>query len=205
MIQNYIFGYGSLINPESRAKTGESGIAIPVRLWGVQRAWNLVAHAFQLTGVGATYKPSSYANGVIIPVSESELPKFDEREVRHGYKRVPVNRGNITMLVDGAVSSGNIWVYVTDSPGRPTEAAPIAQSYVDVVLSGCLSVDLQNHDIDNNFVREFVSTTEGWNSPWVNDRNQPRYPRPVDYSTAPINKIDRLLEGLVTDAFRQRK
>ena len=198
MIENYIFGYGSLISDESRAKTGESGRAIPARVKGIQRAWNLVAPAFKLTGVGATHKPNSYTNGVIIYVPESELPKFDEREIKYGYKRIPVDQNDITMLIDGAVPNDNIWVYVTDNPGKPTETEPIAQSYVDVIMSGCL-------DIGEEFARELVSTTEGWNSPWVNDRNQPRYPRPVDYSTAPINKIDRLLEGLVTDAFRQRK
>jgi hypothetical protein len=38
MTQNHVFGYGSLINSESRAKTGKSGIAIPVRVWGIKRA-----------------------------------------------------------------------------------------------------------------------------------------------------------------------
>jgi hypothetical protein len=38
----YIFGYGSLINPDSRARTGLSGEAIPVEVTGLERRWNFV-------------------------------------------------------------------------------------------------------------------------------------------------------------------
>jgi hypothetical protein len=38
----YVFGYGSLINPESRAKTGSTGEAIPVEVTGLERRWNFV-------------------------------------------------------------------------------------------------------------------------------------------------------------------
>ena len=39
----YIFGYGSLINPDSRAKTGVSGEAIPVEVTGLERRWRSVS------------------------------------------------------------------------------------------------------------------------------------------------------------------
>jgi len=38
----YIFGYGSLINPDSRARTGVSGEAIPVEVTGLERRWRSV-------------------------------------------------------------------------------------------------------------------------------------------------------------------
>src|SRR5262245_2339508 len=38
----YVFGYGSLINPDSRARTGLSGEAIPVEVTGLERRWNFV-------------------------------------------------------------------------------------------------------------------------------------------------------------------
>jgi len=38
----YIFGYGSLINPDSRARTGVSGEAIPVEVTGLERRWSFV-------------------------------------------------------------------------------------------------------------------------------------------------------------------
>jgi cation transport regulator ChaC len=38
----YIFGYGSLINPDSRARTGVSGEAIPVEVTGLERRWSSV-------------------------------------------------------------------------------------------------------------------------------------------------------------------
>jgi len=38
----YVFGYGSLINPDSRARTGVSGEAIPVEVTGLERRWSFV-------------------------------------------------------------------------------------------------------------------------------------------------------------------
>ena len=42
MTIDYVFGYGSLINPESRARTASSGQAIPIEVRGYQRAWNCI-------------------------------------------------------------------------------------------------------------------------------------------------------------------
>ena len=69
MPQNYIVGYGSLISGESRARTGISGEAFPVRINGMQRAWSLAAPKYHMTAVGVAVNPNSYIDGNIFPVA----------------------------------------------------------------------------------------------------------------------------------------
>jgi hypothetical protein len=50
--RNYIFGYGSLIDPQRRALSGDSGDAIPVRVQGLERAWNVPYPPWHMTALG---------------------------------------------------------------------------------------------------------------------------------------------------------
>lgn len=169
MVDNYIFGYGSLISAQSRAKSRESGSAIPVRVKGIERQGNLCVQEAGITAVGAISNKDGLCNGVVVPVKESELPKFDQRELPYGYSRIQVSRENI-LPYRTAVPDGVIWAYVANSPGQPSAQVPILQSYVDVILTGCF-------DFGEAFAKEFVEQTSLWDSPWVNDRKEPRYVR----------------------------
>lgn len=194
-MENFIFGYGSLINTESRARTGHSGEALPCVVEGIERQWNLVVSQMNATAVGAIFNPEALCNGVIVPVPEAELPKFDEREI--GYTRIRLNIGGIRPINNQEVPKGEIWAYVANHPGTPSEKAPLVQSYIDVIMSACF-------DYGENFARDFVLQTTGWNNPWINDRSHPRYPRFMEQ--VPLaSKIDNLLLELVPDAFHSRK
>jgi hypothetical protein len=189
-LDNFIFGYGSLICEDSRARTGASGQAIPVRIKGVERQWNAVYPKFEMSAVGAISNPNGACNGVIFQVPEEEIPKFDEREV--DYSRIKLDREDISAIMQQSVPQGNIWVYVANSPGIPDTKSPIVQSYIDVILTGCLN-------INEEFAREFISSTTGWDSPWINDRENPVYMRAmkeVHYR----QKIDQILKELVPEA-----
>lgn len=48
------------------------------------------------------------------------------------------------------------WVYVPQNPLPPNPDYPIAQSYVDTILRGCLT-------ISDDFAKDFIETTKGWN------------------------------------------
>jgi hypothetical protein len=48
-----------------------------------------------------------------------------------------------------------VWIYVTKNPVPASSTNPIAQSYVDIVLRGCLTISQQ-------FAQEFITTTKGW-------------------------------------------
>jgi hypothetical protein len=91
-------------------------------------------------------------------------------------------------------ASDSLWVYMIDSPTLPTEDCPIAQSYLDVVLSGCF-------EIGEHFAEDFVLTTFGWERFWINDRHRPRYRRFVPGDT---ERIDDLLRRLLPAQLSKR-
>ncbi len=206
MVDQFIFGYGSLINTKSRTDTSETGKPIPARVKGLQRAWNIVVPRYSQTGVGVVYDSQSTCNGVIVPVSEIELPKFDERELQHGYTRTNIKRRDIEAISreqgEGQLPNGIVWVYLAKTHGIPSDPNPIAQSYLDVILAGCLGL---GEDLGEKFAKEFIETTQGWEHPWVNDRTKPRYSGAMkDVPLATTTKIDGLLERLIPDAYNKR-
>lgn len=102
-----VFGYGSLVLPESAAMTlgRELGEPRPAYLRGWRRRWSLARHnlscekTFECEGgrrpewvlglnVEPGEDPAGPVNGVLIELSEAELERLDLREVR--YDRVEV-------------------------------------------------------------------------------------------------------------------
>lgn len=62
----------------------------------------------------------------------------------------------MTMMEDDTEGQcPQIWTYVTRHPLPASSDYPIAQSYVDIVLRGCLT-------ISTSFAQEFIQTTKGW-------------------------------------------
>lgn len=182
--QHFLFGYGSLMNSESRGATsGKVSAAVPVRLsaeFGYIREWNFRSPTSKLTALGIRKRQpgedGSTINGVIYPVEGGSIEKFDERE--EGYTRVLVPRNMIEAV--GWMSlpkEGQIWVYVPEGPsgeagvGLPLPDAfyPVLQSYIDICVTGAL-------EYGEDFAREFLETTFGWGPYWLNDRELPRRP-----------------------------
>lgn len=112
----------------------------------------------------------------------------------------------------------SVWVYIQseDLPANPSY--PITQSYLDIIMRGCLS-------ISRDFARRFLETTDGWwhdgkashsttcedtkdaiaHHTWVNDRYDPMYVRAdSDYSIEYGEVIDKLLEEHHPDALKRR-
>lgn len=190
----YLFGYGSLINAESRATTGDTGPAYPVRVAGLQRAWHVVAPRSGYTVVGVTPRREVSCNGVLMEIAPHELPRFDARE--RFYHRVIIPQQAITALSGENLSFATVWAYMTSCPGEPSDAYPLVQSYIDVILTGCLVIGA-------DFAAEFIQTTTGWSTAWLNDRIYPRYQRAMP-DTPQAVEIDRQLQALVPHAFSHR-
>jgi hypothetical protein len=185
MASHYLFGYGSLINCESRARTGCSGVAIPARVTGFQRAWNFVDRETGMTVLGVARREESVANGTLVSIRAADLPLFDRRE--GGYTRTKLDRARVIGSNGQEVPDGSIWIYLPNELGCPSQENPIAQSYLDVVLAGCL-------DEGESFAAEFVRTTANWDYPWVDDRSTPRYARALqDVPPAKFIELDRIL------------
>ena len=171
-LPHYIFGYGSLICPHSRALTAPTlaqRAVIPVRVQGLERIWSLPFRG--LTFMGIRQRRQAECVGVLIPVNDEELAQFDLREL--GYDRTPIPFEAVQELQEPSVlqrilsssssssqhSDGNhqiqIWVYVQQTPQPVSKESPIAQSYVDIILRGCIS-------ISEDFAKDFLKTTRGW-------------------------------------------
>jgi cation transport regulator ChaC len=190
----YIFGYGSLICSDSRNRTGISGMAHPVEVSGIARRWSLQTPEWPATAVSAHSVPGALCNGVYFAVDQANLELFDQREM--GYDRVEVEWRNVAALSDHALpTQGALWTYVGRNTGKPSQDKPIMQSYLDVIMDGCLSYG-------EDFACRFTQQTELWQH-LIDDRHNPQYPRPLkDHKHLP--NIDQILQSQLPDLWRTR-
>jgi cation transport regulator ChaC len=138
----YIFGYGSLINPESVAKTLREPVDVaaiqPAVLRDYQRSWSLEETVLlngkeeqQVTMVflNIRSRKGTACNGVIFPVSERSLCDFDQRERR--YDRIEIGH-----LLSPKVELP-VYTYVGKEPYvTPPESAVVAERYEKLVEDG---------------------------------------------------------------------
>jgi hypothetical protein len=179
----YMFGYGSLISSQSRKHTGITGVAIPCKYEGLKRSWSLPIISEGVIALNISEDTNSNCNGVLIEIDPKELPKFDERE--REYTRIKMSLDNITLESGNSMTLLNntaVWAYTLQNPPEIPEDFVIEQSYVDVIISGCL-------EWGTSFTKTFVETTHGWKQPWRMDRKNPTYPRPLskDFDTTLID------------------
>lgn len=178
---DFLFGYGSLVNRQSRAGSSSAETflhdAIPASLvpsarLSLRREWNFRSKT-RMTALGVRRVPLSDAreiNGVIYPVRAADLPAIREREV--GYDMVQVHPENVKFESWQRLPAGaRVFVFVPQGDSAmPADAEnPILQSYVDVCVTGFL-------EYGEPFARKFVRTTFGWSRHWVDDRLLPRRP-----------------------------
>ena len=175
----YIIGYGSLMQDESRKRTSpEAGSAHPVEAKGYRRGWFSRAQTvgFGTTYLGALPDRSSRINAVIYQVDPVELIATDRREL--SYCRASVAISEITPLEKDFLPdpNGQIWIYISmpQSVAIPNSQYPIVQSYVDIFVSGCLEQEQRFGPVE--FAQQCLSTTTNWSEHWVNDRIYPRRP-----------------------------
>ncbi|WP_104401510.1 gamma-glutamylcyclotransferase family protein [Vibrio penaeicida] len=180
----YIFGYGSLINPESRKLTGQTGNAYPAIVCGFNRHWSKMDGSYQISPLVVT-RGEGRLNGVLIEIDHAELVEFDKREAGYHRVKVPVSEFVSEHALD---SNGEIWMYVKDDTTPPCSHTPIMQSYVDTVLAGCLSISTQ-------FAEHFIQSTLGWHHPLENDRHQPKYGRIAGVESHHLSLIDNLVDS----------
>jgi len=195
---HYIFGYGSLICPTSRAVTAPTlkhRVATPVKVHHLQRVWSFPVPQCAMTFMGVRRTTGATCVGVLVPVSEEELCQFDVREL--GYDRIPLSGDWIEKFPSSKTSSSScnttdynsstdnsetsldtgdgsyfdhvllssssgtdkneprVWVYLQQDPSPISAQCPLAQTYLDVIMRGCLT-------ISDDFLVEFLRTTRGW-------------------------------------------
>lgn len=187
---HFVFAYGSLICKKSRAITAPTLAdkeAIPVQIQDVERIW---AKRTQrgMTAMGVRFRRGAKCTGMLLPVTESELARFDKREKGYDRYEIPLEdveevpflvdknhyekmdyehadvvfgeeETNDTTATDNRERVGEhkvfVWIYVQRYDCPADEDFPIAQSYVDIILRGCMGVSKE-------FARSFIETTKGW-------------------------------------------
>lgn len=189
-----IFGYGSLLEEQSRISTARSAKnAIPVTVKGLTRGWwartgaigpsttflgCLDANNKLLKSCGAP----GYINGVLFEIEEGELSLLDHRETN--YTRIELDPRMVQPYNGLRFSPGPVWVYINNFDDEaaflgasPDADCPIVQSYIDLCLLGCLELETLVKDEVGRFCTDFIRTTFGWNKHWANDRIFPRRPQ----------------------------
>ena len=184
----WLFGYGSIINRDSRNGTSNTFETYPARIYGFKRKWDQVYHG---VGVIKTSENNDTVNGVLSRITSGSIGDFDLRECPYGYVRteIPFQKCQILseIIKDKPLLSPKpgdiIYTYLLPrvavilNQGDIAKLVPkeivnmdfykvnkILQSYMDVILSGCL-------DYDIDFAVEFIKTTFNWHSIY-NDRNK---------------------------------
>ena len=87
---NYVFGYGSLICPESRSITNPALAgkeSLPVLIQDVERVWSARTKS-GYTAMGVRFLKGAECTGILIGVDADELADLDRRE--GAYNRLPM-------------------------------------------------------------------------------------------------------------------
>ena len=128
---HYIFGYGSLIERESRMRTwSRAEYALPAVARGIARGWfdQIASPSWSPTYLGAVPDPAAECYGVLFPVTPVEFDRYVQRET--GYELTKLDISHVTML-DGSPTP-------PDGDIEPGEALPVRRASHRAVLRGCL-------------------------------------------------------------------
>ena len=162
MSEPFFFGYGSLVNRQTHIYTP----AYRARLTGWRRAWKHTKGRLTpfLTGVR---DEGSVIDGLVAHVPGGDWAALDLRE--EGYGRHAILSG-LTVEGDPALAA-QVYAVPVLSMEVQDDPAPILMSYLDVVIQGYL------REFGVQGAHDFFATTDGWDTPVLNDRAEPRYPR----------------------------
>jgi len=154
-------------------------------LHGWRRTWrqtDLRPAAF-LTVVPA---PGTVISGLLAPVPGGDWPALDAREA--AYTRVCA----ADRIAHGLPGTPQIALYTIaeGAHGRPAQSHPVLLSYLDVVVQGYLQ------EFGEAGARAFFDTTDGWDTPIMDDRAAPVYPRHCALSTPERAFVDAHLTRL---------
>jgi len=187
--KNYIIGYGSLMERESRMITNPQAHRVePVLVRGFQRVWGQNGGNYKTTFLTLIEKKDAKLNAIFYSVNIENLLKTDQRE--RSYCRIKVDEKNLDFYGRKVNSKdANCWIYAAtpDRLKKPSATHPIAQSYVDIFINGCLQTE-EEFKLQG-FAKDCIQLTSDWSEQWVNDRLHARRPFAIKNAV----KIDQLL------------
>jgi len=197
----YYFGYGSLVNRDTRPI---DEFVLPARLNGWRRVWEhrtvdprrkLQGTSLSIESKGIGSKDSAFAggiDGVIAQMLRSDLAILDERET--GYERLELAVSDFKIETDLNINSVFVYRSLQKNRLKADMRHPILQSYVDCVLEGYRS------RFGESGLVNMIETTDGWEGPILNDRDEPHYPRSVSVDSKWQHFYDDLIRQKIADS-----
>lgn len=157
----YFFGYGSLVNRNTHTYPD----AHPAQLQGWRRQW-VRTRRRDVVFLSVKLDPGTTIDGLIAAVPDADWAALDLRET--GYER----HGSGGAVIHGLVPAPDIAHYaIPDSATQHSGDHVILLSYLDVVVQGFL------REFGTQGVEDFFRTTDGWDTPVLDDRADPIYSR----------------------------
>lgn len=171
------FGYGSLVNLATHAYADPR----PARLQGWRRVWRHT-RLREAAYLSVEPAPDSTIDGIVARVPGADWQSLDAREAAY-------LRHDVTHAVrhDGPPAPTAVYQVSPQHISVPGAAHPILLSYIDVVVQGFLRV------YGHQGVADFFATTGGWDTPILNDRAAPVYPRAQVLTGAETALVDQHL------------
>ena len=179
-----VFAYGSLVGRRSRTPGLEVARASIV---GWMRTWShgIVTPRGRVCALSIAPSVSTTIQGLALTCDDGTLREMDEREI--GYSRVQVPAH--TWVESGVPLETPCWVYIGGAAHRVAsqQEYPIWLSYLITVLVGYMELG------GPLGLEEFFRTTVGWETPILDDRDNPKYSRAVHLSAEEDEDIQRFL------------
>lgn len=202
--KNYVVGYGSLMYEEARLRKAEkSKVELPVWVNGYERGWLRRAKpgGIKQTRLGVTPAAGEEFNGVLLSIEADQLTSLDRQAKLECRKKM--NRGSLRAMGGKSIPEGDIWIYEVQKKhlGRPAGEYPIAQTNVDVFLTGCL--EQGTHFKIRDFADRCVANTKNWSVHWANDRRSPIDQKIVQTKNREVDKLLEKLEGNLYESVRE--
>jgi hypothetical protein len=166
-MKKYIFGYGSLVNNESRFLTikrqTEPIKVIIDRSFGYIRKWNYYNKDKNIIALGLEkHNIGSKINGILFDIYDNEISLLDKREI--GYKKIIIPSNFINILSNDKLKNLDNSIIYTYIPTKDflldnyknINKNKLNQIYLNKCCNGFLSYNY-------TFYESFIDTTYNWN------------------------------------------
>lgn len=170
----FFFGYGSLVNRATHSYPRSA----PAQVRGWRRVWTHTKLR-KLAFLSVHPAHGEEIDGLIAAVPGHDWAALDARE--RAYDRQLVTDHT------APVKDVHIYAVTPDHKDTPEARHPILLSYIDVVVQGFL------HEFGPHGAQRFFDTTDGWDTPVLDDRDAPIYPRHQTLSAAETAFVDAQL------------
>ncbi|AIT09133.1 hypothetical protein LO80_03555 [Candidatus Francisella endociliophora] len=195
-VKNYVVGYGSLMNKQSRQITvPEATYAAPVLVSGFERLWASRGNKSHATFLLAIPNKGYVMNAIYYKASAKDISATDLREA--SYCRIKIPRKDLVPLGIKSLPKGDFWIYTKDFKDAefPTKDFPILQTYADVFITGCLQTQAEFNLTE--FGQLCFNTTYNWDlANWFYDRSNPKYARYSKATEKYRTRIDKIIRRL---------